>query len=377
MRTTKKIYVTACFLLLAFGASEVVARTSGVRIKELCRLANARDNALVGYGVVTGLAGTGDSARSMASLQSLSNVLKRFGVQIDPKKLHSRNAATVILTSTLPPYFTTGDKIDVNVTSLGDARSLVGGTLMLSHLTGPDGQIYALAQGPVSVGGFRYDMNGNIVQKNHPTSATIPNGATIERSLETGIVGENGDIEFVLNEPDFTTASRVADEINKSFSKIIAKALNPSKISVHVDERFNSNIVGFVTRIENIDVRPDSKAKLVINERTGTVVSGGNVSISKVSVTHGDLKVAISTENIVSQPMFVVKPGDGVKTEVIPKTTIDVTEQAAMAVSLPEGTSVSDLVMALNKINASSRDIITILQSIKSAGALHAELIIR
>ncbi len=354
------------------------AKTGGVRVKELCRLSDARDNSLVGYGIVSGLAGTGDSPRSFAALQSLSNVLKRFGLKVSASQLRSRNIATVLITATLPPYVRPGDKIDVNVTSLGDARSLVGGTLMLTHLTGPDGETYALTtQGPLSVGGFSYDMNGNMVQKNHPTSATIPDGATVEKSVPTVIISESGKIEFVLYEPDFTTASRIAKNLNRKFKNRLAYPIDASRIEVKVPESRKPFVVDFLTEIESIQVYPDNRAKLVVNERTGTVVTGGEVNLSKVSITHGDIKVAISTENIVSQPIFVRDTGEGVKTEVVPRTTIDVQEMGSISVSLPKGTTVNELVSALNKVNATSRDIITILQAIKRAGGLHAELIIQ
>ncbi len=376
-RMKKFILIISLIMLSSIVSDDLLALTNGVRIKELCRLSNARDNALVGYGLVTGLARTGDSARSFAALQSLSNVLRRFGVQISAKQLRSRNTATVILTSILPPYLRPGDKIDVNVTSIGDARSLVGGTLMLTHLTGPDGKIYALAQGPVSVGGFTYDLNGNMVQKNHPTSATIPNGAIIERAVPSSILTDSGGLEFVLFEPDFTTANRMASNLNKKFKQNIAHAIDASRIEVLVPVSNQNNIVDFLTKIEGIKINPDNRARIIINERTGTVVAGGDVNLSKVSITHGDLKVAITTDYLVSQPIFVRHTGDGVKTQVIPRTSIDVEEAGAISISLPEGTSVADLVMALNKVNATSRDIITIIQAIKRAGALHAELIIQ
>lgn len=369
------ILTLVTLILLSFNNSYAVS--DGIRIKELSRLSGARDNSLVGYGVVTGLSGTGDSSRSYASLKSLSNVLKRFGVQVTAKQLRSRNAAVVILTSTLRPYLRPGDKIDVNVTSLGDARSLVGGTLILTHLLGPDNNIYALAQGSLLVGGYTYDVNGNVVQKNHTTSATIPSGATVERAVTTDLLTEAGKVEYVLHEPDFTTANRVAVSLNKKFKKNLAIAIDASRIEITVPENMKNNLVRFLMNIENVSVRPDVRAKLVINERTGTIVSGGNITISKINITHGDLKIDIKTENIVSQPIFVKNTSDGVKTEIVSRNSIGIKEPGALSVSLPNGTSVNDLLSALNKLNATSRDIITILQAVKRAGALHAELIIQ
>lgn len=373
----RNIITICCLLIITFHYQSAEAKSHGIRIKELCRLGNAIDNSLVGYGIVTGLSGTGDSARSFAALKSLSNVLKRFGVQVLANQLRSRNTAIVLLTSTLRPYLRPGDKIDVNVSSLGDARSLVGGTLILTHLVGPDGKIYALAQGSLLVGGYTYDVNGNVIQKNHTTSATIPAGATVEKSVPTELLTKSGFIEYVLIDPDFTTANRVVNNLNFKFKQQVSHAIDASRIEIKVPESKKHNLVSFLTEIENTLVTPDVKATLVVNERTGTIVSGGTVTLSKVSITHGDLKIAISTENIVSQPIFVRDTSEGVKTEVVPRSTINVDDVGTMSIALPEGTSVNDLLAALNKVNATSRDIITILQAIKRAGALHAELIIQ
>jgi len=351
----------------------------GVRIKELCRIVGARENALIGYGLVTGLAGTGDTIRSAATFQSISNVLKSFGLHVSPKEVRSRNVASVMISATLPPYARSGDKLDVNITSLGDAKSLLGGTLLRTHLEGPDGKIYGLAQGPVSVGGYSYDLNGNLVQKNHPTAAYISGGAVVEKRVETEIVDDTGKITYALYEPDFTTAERIAETVNQKFNEQVAKAIDAGSVSVSVSEARKDNVVRFITEIENISVRPDQLAKVVVNERTGTVVSGGDVKVSKVSITHGDLKVFISTEYDVSQPnaLFTKNINDQIGTVVVPKTKMEVKEEQPMSVTLPGDTTVADLVAALNRVKASSRDIITILQSVKRAGGLHAELIVQ
>lgn len=349
----------------------------GVRIKDLSRLASARDNALVGYGLVTGLAGTGDSSRSAATMQSIQNILQRFNVIVPLGDVRSRNAAAVMVTTTLPPYAQTGDKLDINVTSLGDSRSLVGGTLLLTHLTGADQRVYALAQGQLSVGGFSYDLNGNLVQKNHPTSAYITGGALVERSLQARLMSDTGYVQYNLYNPDFSTASLIADSLDSWIGAGSALAVDAARVRVRVPEAARPDLVRFLTRIENTRIEPDIPSRVVVNERTGTVVSGGNVRISSITVTHGDLNVAISTEFTVSQPLFVRQTGDNVRTVVVPQTTVEVEEEAPINVSLPNNSTIADLVSALNRVRATSRDIITILQGIKRAGALHAELIIQ
>lgn len=380
---TVRIIVCVISMLMSVAAAADI-QTAQVRIKELGRIANVRDNQLTGYGLVTGLAGSGDSSRFAATFQSISNILENFGVESDPKKLAGRNAAAVMITANLPPFARPGDKLDVNITSLGDARSLVGGTLLRAHLLGPDGKIYALAQGQVLVGGYSYDLYGNLVQKNHPTAAYITSGAVVERAVATELVNGRGEMEYVLHDPDFTTANRVADSINKRFGGKIARARDASRIVVKVPQFNQNNVVAFITQVEALTIEPDRSARVVVNERTGTVVAGGEVRITNVSITHGDLKLVIDTEYSVSQPY----PGFGffnynneanpnVQTVVVPQTTIDVTESAPMKVSLPGNSTVSDLVAALNKVKATSRDIITILQTVKRAGALHAELIVQ
>ncbi|MDH5228501.1 MAG: flagellar basal body P-ring protein FlgI [Gammaproteobacteria bacterium] len=382
MKQTRKIIQIILVLLCCFAGTVTHAEDNGeidltIRIKELGRIAEARDNMLVGYGLVTGLAGTGDSTRSAATYQSVANVLKAFGVNVVPKQVRGRNVASVMVTAILPPFAGSGDKLDVNITSMGDARSLVGGTLLRAHLIGPGGRIFALAQGQISVGGFSYDLNGNLVQKNHPTAGYVPNGAIVEQSAQTTLVNDEGFIEFVLANPDFTTSSRIVEALQQAFGQSLAKASNAGRIQIRVPRQDRNNVVGFITKIENTKVQPDVSAKVVVNERTGTVVAGGNVKISPVSITHGDLNVSISTDYSVSQPMFVRQSGSDVRTAIVPKSTLEVKEDDPLLVSLSGHSTVMDLVTALYQVKASSRDIITILQSIKRAGSLHAEIIIQ
>ena len=378
----KKSMKLACLLLLLGVWTKPVFGIGEVRIKDLARLAGYQDKPLVGYGLVTGLAGTGDSRRNVATMQSMRNMLLRFGVNVPQESLRSRNSAVVMVTSTLPAFSLAGDKLDVNVTSMGDARSLLGGTLMMTPLAKSDKDIYALAQGPLSVGGFSYDLNGNLVQKNHPTAAHIPDGAIVDRTSDVLIMDQGGVVSYKLFEPDFATADRIVAALTVKLGPGRARAIDASRIEVEVPERQKSNVVRFLTEVESTELVPDSPARIVVNERTGTVVSGGNVVISPITVTHGNLNVAISTEFSVSQPfgvgnVVIDSEFTEVRTQVVPQTEIEVTESAPMSVSLPVGSNVADLVTALNKVQATSRDVITILQGIKRAGALHAELVIQ
>ena len=367
-------------ILLVISApiqSAYSAIDKGVRIKDLCRLVGVRDNSLVGYGIVAGLAGTGDTSRSKATMQSITNTLNKMGLKIKSEDVKSRNVAAVMVTSTLPPFAIRGDKIDVTVTSIGDARSLLGGSLLLTHLKAANGEIFALAQGSLTIGGFKYDLNGNVAQKNHPTTGIIPDGAIVEEEIKTSFINSQSELVLKLKNPDFTTASRISTVLKKRFNGLNAKAIDAGNIRITLPSEYSNDSVAFITKLEGMTIHPDSRARIVINERTGTVVSGGDVSISMITVSHGDIKLSIVTDFLVSQPSFVSRPSDNIQTQVVSDTSIDVSEEIPVNLSLPENTSVADLVTALRKVKTSSRDIITILQAIKRAGALHAELIIQ
>jgi len=350
----------------------------GVRLKDLGRVDGVRENMMVGYGLVSGLAGTGDSSRSAATLQSVVNALQAFGVNVTLSQLSTRNVAAVMVVGTLPAYARAGDKLDVNVSSVGDARSLAGGTLLMMPLYGPDKAVYALAQGPLSVGGYKYELNGNSVQRNHPTAGTISEGATVEKGVAARILTDDHRIDILLADPDYTTASRAAEAINAAVLSPVAQAVDAGRIAIDVPTGERDRLVDYVARIENTIVQPDQRARVVVNERTGTVVSGGSVRISAVTVTHGNLRVSIVTDYLVSQPNGVyVRPTSSIGTAVVPQTRVDVNEEGVNVVSLPSDTRVAELVEALNKIRTNTRDVIAVLQSIKAAGALHAELILQ
>ncbi|MCJ0764547.1 flagellar basal body P-ring protein FlgI [Variovorax terrae] len=369
-------------IVVTFGGAGVHA--DSVRIKDLGKLQGWRENALVGTGIVTGLAGTGDSPSNRATRQSLANVLSQFNLTLAPEQIQSRNVAVVMVSAALPAFSREGDTLDVTVASAGDARSLLGGSLLLTSLKAANGKIYALAQGPLSVGGYRYDANGNVVQKNHPTVGSIPGGATVEVGVnaEVAAQGERGrqNITFVLSEPDYTTANRIASAINSQVVSGIAQARDASGIEIAVPESQRDQLVMFLARVEGVTVEPDRRAKVVINERTGTVVSGGDVRISPVAISHGDIKISIANQNTASQPMNIWHGGSGVRTAIVTNTRIDVNEQnsAGSGSGFVTGNStVSDLVQSLSRLRTNTRDIISILRAVKAAGALHAELVVQ
>jgi flagellar P-ring protein precursor FlgI len=346
-----------------------------VRVKDLGRLQGWRDNALVGYGLVTGLAGTGDSPSNKSTRQAMSNLLSQFNQAIPADQLQGRNVAVVMVTAALPVVAREGDTLDVTVTSSGDARSLVGGSLLMTPMRAANGRTYALAQGPLAVGGYRYDANGNVVQKNHPTVGSVPGGATVEVGMPRSVGGQT-EVTFVLGNPDYTTAMRVAAAINESVGVSVAEARDASGIEIRIPEDDRSRPVPFLARIENVWVEPDRRAKVVINERTGTVVAGGDVRIQRIAVSHGDLRVSIASETSVSQPRLAGSFLPGVRTATVTNSQVDVSEGAGTGF-VASGNTVADLIQALARMRTNTRDIISILRAVKAAGALHAELVVQ
>lgn len=363
-------------LLLCVAAAAAAAKEAPMRVKDLGKVQGWRDNVLVGTGIVTGLAGTGDSPANRATRQALSNVLSQFNLTVAPEQVNSRNVAVVVVSASLPGFAREGDTLDVTVTSTGDARSLVGGSLLLTALRAPNGKVFALAQGPLAIGGHRYDANGNTVQKNHPTAGSIPNGATVEVGMAPWQAGPRSQVTFVLNEADYTTAHRVAGAINAQVASGIARARDASGIEIELPQGAQQDPVAFLARLENVAVEPDRRARVVVNERTGTVVAGGDVRISRVAISHGDLKISIATHNSASQPAYLGRTGPGVATAIVSNTNIDVEEPTGVGFLAGAGT-VSDLVQSLARMKTSTRDIISILRAIKAAGALHAELVVQ
>lgn len=340
------------------------------RIKDVAKVQGVRSNQLVGYGLIVGLAGTGDSDKSTFTIQSIANMLKSFGVVISTSQLKPKNMAAVMVTATLPPFAKPGDAIDITVSSMGDAKSLQGGTLLQTPLRAANGQVYAVGQGPLSTGGFAVGAGGASQQKNFPTAGNIPNGALVEREVPMPFTDKDkGKLTLTLNQPDFTTANRISEAIDQRFGQITV-AKDPGTVVVDIPYYYGDNIVGFVASMEELAITPDTVAKVVINERTGTVVIGSNVVIDQVAVAQGGLTVKIGHTTEVSQP----PPFSYGNTEVTKETTIETKEEPAGLIVLPASSNVGDVVAALNAVGATPRDIISILQAIKAAGALHAEL---
>ena len=340
-----------------------------VRVKDVATIEGVRDNYLIGYGLVIGLNRTGDKVQqNLYTRQTLQNVLERMGISIRAESLKPENIATVLLTATLPPFVHQGTKIDITVSTIGDAKSLAGGTLVLSPLKGVDGQIYALAQGPLSIGGISAGGRGSSIDVNHPTVGRIPNGATVERTVSADFTAA-GVIKLSLREQDFTTAARVQEVINKNFGEY-AQALDGRNITVYIPAEWRTNKIGFISKLESLRLQVDTIAKVVINERTGTIVMGRNVRLSSVAISQGGVTVQINNETEVSQP----NPLSNGSTVVVPKTSVTVEEKKAKSIVLQDGATVDEVVRGLRAVGVTTSNIISILQAIKSAGALNADL---
>lgn len=351
------------------------ALADAVRLKDLGRFHGWRENPLVGYGIVTGLAGSGDSARSEVTRQALRNVLSRLGVAVTADQIQSRNVAVVMVTATLPPSASVGDRIDVTVTSAGDARSLAGGTLLMTPLVGPDQQNYAIAQGPLIVSGYRFEADQNLRQKNYPTTGLMPGGATVERAVDSGVRSEGDAVVFVLRQGDFSTAESVAGNINAALGGGAASVLSADRIRI-ATSGWTGTLNGLLARVENVTVQPDSLARVVVNERSGTIVAGGGVQISNVVIAQGDIKVSVSIDRTASQAQIYggyVRDASGL---IVTNTKLDVEEDRNAVMRFPNAT-VADLAQGLSRAKVPTRTMIDILQAMRAAGALHAEILVQ
>jgi flagellar P-ring protein precursor FlgI len=375
------IVLLISFLLPSAGYS--------ARIKDISSIKGIRQNQLLGYGLVIGLNGTGDKGGTKFTIQGLVNMLEHMGVHVDPDEVKVKNVAAVVVSAKLPPFARIGKKIDVILSSIGDAKSLVGGTLLLTPLKGVDNKVYALAQGPVSIGGFSAGgAAGGGVTKNHPTVGRISGGASIEKEIPLSIMSKN-EMTIILNNPDFNTADRAVKAINSRFGENIAKSIDSGTLKFRVPEEFQNKVVNLIAQIGEIEVEPDSIAKVIVNEKTGTVVVGENVRIQKVAVAHGNLSIQIKEKSNVSQPQAFAPSGGGIaprqmgggtvvapggSTVVTPESQVAVAEESSRLLLIPKGRTIGELVNALNAIGVTPRDLITILQAIKAAGALQGEL---
>ena len=343
-----------------------------VRIKDIADIKGVRQNQLVGYGLVVGLEGTGDSDSSLFTIQSLASLLEKMGVTVQTSDIEDvENVAAVMVTTDLPPFANLGSRLDVLVSSIGDAENLQGGTLLFTPLRAADGNVYAVAQGPVSTGGFAVSGNsGDQVQKNFPTVGRVVGGALVEKELHSNF-NQKRALTLALKDPDFTTASRVAQAINRAFYDQLAHTENAGAIRVTVPENYLGNTVQFVTMIEGLGVTPDMVSKVVVNERTGTVIMGENVRIATIAIAHGNLSIQINESQDVSQPLPFSRGG---QTVVTPESEIVVQEGKNPIFLVESGVSIGEVVKALNALGVSPRDLIAIFQALKAAGALQAEL---
>jgi flagellar P-ring protein precursor FlgI len=375
MRTLldRRCFSFAIALALALASSRVAAAPA-VRVKDLTDVEGVRSNPLVGYGLVVGLQGTGDGTQAEFTVQSLVNLLRRSGVTVPENAVRVRNVAAVMVTSELPAFARPGQAIDVVVSSIGDAKSLLGGTLLMTPLGGPDGRIYAVAQGAVSLGGAFQGGGGggNTVQKNHPTSGRIAGGATIERSVVFDLASA-GAFRLLLRETDFATAGRIAEAINAHLGASVAVAEDAGAVRIVPPESLAAAPVELIARIEALEVEPEVEARVAISEKTGTVVMGADVRISKVALAHGNLTIEVATDFEVSQPQPFTEGGE---TVVVPQREVLAAEGPNQVLTLEEGISVGELVDALNVLGVSARDMIAIFEAMRAAGALHAELVI-
>jgi flagellar P-ring protein precursor FlgI len=381
-----------------------------VLIRDITSVEGVRDNMLVGYGLVVGLNRTGDSQQTYFTVQTLANAMQKMGVLISPAQVEVKNVASVFITASLPPFARPGAKLDVTVSSVGDAKSLVGGVLLMSALHGPDGQIYAEAQGPLIMGGYSAGNGANGKEVNSTTVGSIPNGGIVERDVSVDL-HDFKTVSLLLRNPDFTTAKDVADAINQEFHKLVATALDNSRVDVSVADAGAVSVPLLISRVQNLVLRIDTPAKIVINERTGTIVLGGDVKLTPVSVIHGNLSIEVVTSYTVApipgaggfnEQTRPVGPGGqqsdnsgglsqspnsgaggrGMDRTVnpnptealVPQTSVNVTDAPAQTMRLDEGANVDELVNGLHAIGATSRDVVAILQAIKAQGGLQADL---
>ena len=365
MKPTRILFIT---LLIIIGNGWLFA-AHAVRLKDIAEVNGIRKNQLIGYGLVVGLDGSGDGKKAAFTVQSMVSMLDKMGVTVDREDIQVKNVAAVMVTATLPPFARRGNRVDVLVSSIGDAKNLQGGTLMLTPLKGVDGKIYAVAQGPVNTGGFGAGGTTSSVVKNFPTVGRVLSGAIIEREIPNNFSSRDR-LMFSLHNPDVNTAARVVAVINAQLGKPLARAEDAGTIEIRIPDQHIGNAVPFLASLSTLEVTPDNDAKVVINERTGTVVMGESVRVSTIAIAHGNLSIIVRENLDVSQPL----PFSEGRTAVTPRTQIDVMEDANQLMVVPQGVSIGEVVNALNALGVTPRDLIAIFQAIKAAGALQADL---
>ncbi len=366
MRGTLKIAL-ATLAMLGCAVSTAAATS---RIKDLANVEGIRQNQLIGYGLVVGLNGTGDTLNNTPfTKQSLQGMLERLGVNIRGQQIRTGNVAAVMVTANLPPFATQGTRIDVTASAMGDAKSLEGGTLLVTPLLGADGNVYAVAQGSLAIGGFQAEGQAAKITRGVPTVGRLPNGAIIEREIDFAL-NSLGQLRLALRNPDFTTAKRIAVAINDYMGAPVAEPLDPSTVQLTMPKKFPENVVAMLTDIEQLQVEPDEAAKIVIDERSGVVVIGRDVRVSTVAVAQGNLTVSISESPQVSQPAPFARG----RTRVVPRTRVGVQEEGRKLALVSEGVSLQQIVDGLNALGIGPRDLIAILQAIKAAGAIQADI---
>lgn len=376
LNVLKRINALILAFIVVLSANVDVFPAPKVRIKDLAQIQGVQVNHLFGYGLVIGLNDSGDSQSTEFTVQSITAMLNKMGITVPKDDVTIKNVAAVMVTAELPAFAVAGSRIDISVSSIGDADSLYGGTLLMTPLQGVDGEIYALAQGPVSIGGFSFSgggsTGGSSAVKNVPTTGVIPNGAVVEKEVPSTLV-KNREIKISLREPDFTSAKRMTETINNLFIDT-ATAKNAATVCVVIPNEFimEEKVVEFISMIENLEMEPDVAAKIIINERTGTIVAGSNVRISLVAVSHGNLNVVIKSNPVISQPN-PFSDGTTVSTD---DTELEVKEESNPLVLVEDGVSIGEVAKALNALGATPRDLIAIFQAMKKAGAIQAELII-
>ena len=364
-----RVLLGSALLLTACLPVRAAAPNRSVLLRDIADVEGVRDNQLVGYGLVAGLHGTGDRQQTFFTVQTLANAMQRMGVQINPAQVVVKNVAAVFVTATLPSFSSPGMKLDLTISSVGDAKSLEGGVLLLTSLRGPDGQVYAEAQGPLVLGGYSEGVAGNIRQVNLPTTGRIPNGGIIERGASVDL-SRFRNVSLLLRNDDFTAAKDAADIINASYGRPVATALDSRRISIDVAQTGESSVPLLISRVQNLPINFHEPAKVIVNERTGTIVLGGDVKLSPVSLLHGSLTIEVATTIAVSQP----GPLSNGTTSTVPETALAVKDLPAQSIRLDNGANVDELIRGLHAIGATSHDIVAILQAIKAAGGLQADL---